>query len=91
MTCTDVYLSQGDLTLNSDGTPCEPIWIDRHSPFDTTNNRARAEEELLAFSPEVPVTVLDLCGLWGGKRSLRNWVGKVVPTKEALAKKVSRP
>lgn len=79
---------QGDPTLTSDDSKCDPVWCDRHSPFDTTNDRARAEGELLALSPEVSATVLDLCGLWGGKRDTRNWVGRVAPTKEALAKKV---
>lgn len=79
---------QGDPTLSTNGSKCDPVWCDRHSPFDTTNDRARAEGELLALSPEVSATVLDLCGLWGGKRDTRNWVGRVAPTKEALAKKV---
>ncbi|EIN10092.1 hypothetical protein PUNSTDRAFT_133857 [Punctularia strigosozonata HHB-11173 SS5] len=65
------------------------VWIDRHSRFDTSNDRARAEMELLALSTETPTTVLNLCGLWGGKRSMRNWVGRVAPTKEVLSKKTS--
>jgi len=63
------------------------VWYDRHSEFDTTNPRANAETELLALSHNTPTTVLDLCGLWGGGRRVRNWVGRVAPTKEALKTK----
>ncbi|TFK49805.1 hypothetical protein OE88DRAFT_1713474 [Heliocybe sulcata] len=64
-------------------------WYDRHSEFDASNPRANAENELLALSPDTPTTVLNLCGLWGGSRHVRNWVGRVAPTKEALKAKGS--
>jgi hypothetical protein len=67
------------------------IWSDRHSSYNTSNLRAVAEDELLSHSPAVPTTVLDLCGLWGGSRSMRNWVGRVAPTKEVLKSKVRNP
>ncbi|OBZ66168.1 hypothetical protein A0H81_13754 [Grifola frondosa] len=65
------------------------LWIDRHSPFDATNDRANAEIELLALSPEAPTTVLNLCGLWGGQRIPKNWISRVAPTKDALKNKGS--
>ena len=65
----------------------ENKWYDRHSPFIHTD-RAIAEIELLALSPAVSTTILNLSGLWGGTRSMRNWVGRVAPTKEALKTKV---
>jgi len=65
----------------------ENKWYDRHSHFIHTD-RAIAEIELLALSPAVSTTILNLSGLWGGTRSMRNWVGRVAPTKEALKTKV---
>ncbi|KAH8074806.1 hypothetical protein BXZ70DRAFT_963792 [Cristinia sonorae] len=65
------------------------VWSDRHSPINTSNARAAAEAELLALSPSSPTTVLNLCGLWGGERSIKHWVGKVLPTKYAVRKKTS--
>ncbi|KZS92775.1 hypothetical protein SISNIDRAFT_412105 [Sistotremastrum niveocremeum HHB9708] len=67
----------------------EYTWKDRHSPHQTSNRRAIAEDELLSLSPTVKATILNLCGLWGGSRSMRNYVGKVAPTKEALKEKGS--
>ncbi|KAF8343584.1 hypothetical protein F5887DRAFT_290817 [Amanita rubescens] len=63
-------------------------WYDRHSPYNS-RPRAIAEQELLDLSPRVQTTVLNLAGLWGGSRTMRNWVGKVAGTKDALAKKGS--
>ncbi|KAF7424020.1 hypothetical protein PC9H_009320 [Pleurotus ostreatus] len=60
-------------------------WCDRRSPY-TRTDRAASEDELLAIGNG---TVLNLAGLWGGKRDTRNWVGKVAPTKEALRNKGS--
>jgi nucleoside-diphosphate-sugar epimerase len=68
------------------------VWKDRHSPYDTSNLRAIAEDELLALSAQaghIRTTALDLCGLWGGARDPRHWVSRVAPNKEALAKKGS--
>ncbi|KAI5474403.1 hypothetical protein MNV49_003371 [Pseudohyphozyma bogoriensis] len=62
-------------------------WTDRHSPFDTTNERANAEEELLAVSDNA--FVLNLSGLWGGPRNPLNWVSRIAPTKAALLLKSS--
>lgn len=71
--------------------PQQPIlnkWYDRHTPIAQTT-RGMAEEELLALSPHIPTTVINLAGLWGGARSPRNWVTRVASTKEALRNKVS--
>ncbi|KAJ7025751.1 hypothetical protein C8F04DRAFT_1212780 [Mycena alexandri] len=62
---------------------------DRRSPFNVTG-RANAEVELLALSPSLaPTTVLNLAGLWGGQRVVRNWLSRVAPSKDALAGKGS--
>ncbi|KAJ7168675.1 hypothetical protein C8R46DRAFT_1350270 [Mycena filopes] len=58
---------------------------DRHSPFNATG-RANAEVELLRLAR---TTVLNLAGLWGGQRVVRNWLPRVAPSKEALAGKGS--
>ncbi|KAJ7196771.1 hypothetical protein GGX14DRAFT_375729 [Mycena pura] len=64
-------------------------FYDRHSPF-TLTGRAKAEVELLALSPSVaPTTVLNLAGLWGGQRVVRNWLSRIAPTKDALKSKGS--
>ncbi|KAF8150189.1 hypothetical protein B0H34DRAFT_785335 [Crassisporium funariophilum] len=68
--------------------PPENKWYDRHSPILSTP-RGEAEEELLALSSSYPATVLNLAGLWGGSRSMRNWVGRVASTKEVLKNKGS--
>lgn len=64
-------------------------WYDRHSPIAASSLRGAAEAELLSLSPEFPTTVLNLAGLWGNSRSMRKFVGKVAPTKEALKNKGS--
>lgn len=70
------------------GTGKSP-WIDRHSPYNKTNARAAAEDELLALSPDTPTTALDLSGLWGGTRTVRHLIGRVAATKDALKSRVS--
>ncbi|KAH8112593.1 hypothetical protein DFH11DRAFT_1605714 [Phellopilus nigrolimitatus] len=65
----------------------QPIWCDRHSPFDNANDRARAEIEFLNLSEKTPTTVLNLSGLWGGQRDPHNWIQRVAGSKEELAKK----
>ncbi|KAI5119976.1 hypothetical protein M0805_004355 [Coniferiporia weirii] len=77
----------GDPTLKGKGD--QAIWCDRHSTFDASNERARAEVELLRLTPDTPATVLNLSGLWGGQRHPRNWLPRVAKTKEALAQKGS--
>ncbi|KAG0150784.1 hypothetical protein CROQUDRAFT_652032 [Cronartium quercuum f. sp. fusiforme G11] len=74
------------------------VWIDRHSTYDRTNARAQSEDELLSLNQAVlepgpfpcfATTVLNLCGLWGGERSIRNYVAKVAPSKDVLRNKSS--
>ncbi|KAI0766728.1 hypothetical protein BC629DRAFT_1583619 [Irpex lacteus] len=65
------------------------VWSDRHSPINPAHLRGAAEQELLALSPEIPTTVLNLSGLWGGARAMKHYVGRVAPTKEALKNKGS--
>ncbi|KAF7967973.1 hypothetical protein HWV62_32443 [Athelia sp. TMB] len=65
-----------------------PRWVDRHTPPDADNPRAAAEAELLALRD---TAVLNLAGLWGGARSIRRYVGRVAPTKDALRNKVLPP
>ncbi|KAI7939629.1 hypothetical protein MJO29_014365 [Puccinia striiformis f. sp. tritici] len=94
----------GGSTLNSkdsdrreDGER-EAVWIDRHSAYDEKNPRAGSEDELLRLNDSRPcgpgqsglrTTVMNLSGLWGGTRNMRNYVSKVAPTKEVLGKKTS--
>lgn len=59
-------------------------WVDRHSPFNADNERALAEQELLGLSH---TAVINLSGLWGGERSMRNYVGRVASSKEDLRTK----
>ena len=63
-------------------------WIDRHSPVDLSQARVAEEKRLLELAG-VHATVLNLGGLWGGERSIRNVVGRVAPTKDALRGKGS--
>ena len=69
-----------------------PTWLDRHSPFDESNDRAKAEIEFLDLNKEsstaIKTTVLNLSGLWGGERHPKHWVERVADTKEKLANKV---
>lgn len=44
--------------------------------------------ELLALAPGARTTVLDLCGLWGGRRQAKNFVPRVITSKEILRGKV---
>ncbi|GAA5853216.1 hypothetical protein JCM8547_000245 [Rhodosporidiobolus lusitaniae] len=62
-------------------------WTNRHSPYDTTNARAIAEDELLSMHEET--FVLNLSGLWGGTRNPSNWIPRIAPTLEALETKGS--
>lgn len=65
--------------------PDQPLWIDRHSRYDTSKPRAIAEDELLTLGG----CVLNLSGLWGGQRHPRNWVDKVGKTKDLVQSKTS--
>ena len=76
------------LQLGSTGIfsiPDQPLWMDRHSKYDTLNERAIAEDELRALGG----CVLNLAGLWGGERQPRNFVPRVAQTKEQLKGKTS--
>jgi len=76
--------------LSSRGPPRQDIWVTRHTPVSRpAAPRYESEFELLALSPSTPTAVLSLSGLWGGTRSIRNYVSKVAPSKEALAAKGS--
>jgi hypothetical protein len=76
------------LQLGSSGIfsiPDQPLWLDRHSKYDTSHERAIAEDELRALGG----CVLNLAGLWGGERQPRNFVKRVAQTKEQLKGKAS--
>ncbi|KAI8451185.1 hypothetical protein BY996DRAFT_7318986 [Phakopsora pachyrhizi] len=71
-------------------------YIDRHSRFELTNPRARSESELLSLNEsdrfdgmKFRTTVLNLSGLWGDDRNIRNYVSKVAPSKDVLRNKTS--
>ncbi|KAK5114154.1 hypothetical protein LTR62_002724 [Meristemomyces frigidus] len=61
------------------------LWTSRRSPYDTTNARAIAEDELLSLHG----CVLNLAGLWGGERDPKTWVERVAKTKEDVEGKKS--
>jgi hypothetical protein len=63
-----------------------PTWQDDDSPYDKTNLRAIAEDELMEHAGGV---ILNLAGLYGGARQPRNWVDRVVKSKELLKAKGS--
>ncbi|KAK4506934.1 hypothetical protein PRZ48_000667 [Zasmidium cellare] len=65
--------------------PQASIWVDRKSPYDTSNKRAIAEDELLTLGG----CVLNLAGLHGGERDARKWVDRVAKTKEDVKGKKS--
>ncbi|KAI1074529.1 hypothetical protein F5B20DRAFT_563094 [Whalleya microplaca] len=58
-----------------------PHWQDEDAPYDATNPRAVAEDELMASAD---AAVLSLAGLYGGSRKPRTWLGRVVRTKADL-------
>lgn len=61
-----------------------PTWSSETSPYDTTNDRAIAEDELISVAQGC---VLDLAGLYGGKRQPSNWVDRVIKDKASLKAK----
>ncbi|KAI1821683.1 hypothetical protein F4861DRAFT_449672 [Xylaria intraflava] len=61
-----------------------PGWLDESSPYDRTNTRAVAEDELMASAD---ATVLSLAGLYGAARQPRNWVDRVIGSKAQLRDK----
>lgn len=63
----------------------QDLWVDRKSRYDTKNDRAVAEDEILSLGG----TVLNLSGLWGGSRQPRNWVTRIATSKAQLATKKS--
>lgn len=78
----------GFIQLGSTGIwqiPQKAIWVNRKSPYDTSNKRAIAEDELLKLGG----SVLNLAGLHGGERDPRNWVDRVAKTKEDVKGKKS--
>jgi hypothetical protein len=60
-------------------------WVDRHSPYDTNNERAIAEDEIMQHGG----CVLNLAGLWGGGRSPPRFVRRAASTKALLKGKSS--
>ncbi|KAI0410891.1 hypothetical protein F5X98DRAFT_74422 [Xylaria grammica] len=61
-----------------------PHWQDENSPYDAANPRAAAEDELMR---RAPAAVLSLAGLYGADRQPRNWVHRVVASKDDLRAK----
>lgn len=72
------------IQFGSTGIWTTPSWNDSNSPYDKTNARAIAEDELLSVSDAV---VLNLAGLYGGTRQPRNWVDRVAKSKAELKAK----
>lgn len=80
---THAHMLSNWIQLGSTGIFTGEGWNDRHSPYDTSNLRAMAEDELL----EQGGCVLNLAGLYGGTREPRNWVSRVAKDKEQLKNK----
>ncbi|VUC29897.1 unnamed protein product [Clonostachys rosea] len=59
-------------------------WQDHTSPYDKTQPRAIAEDELMEVAGGV---ALDLSGLFGGARQPRHWVDRVIKSKADLRAK----
>lgn len=69
------------IQLGSTGMWKGSTWQDENSPYDGTEPRAAAEDELMKVAGGA---VLDLAGLYGGSRQPHNWVDRVVKTKADL-------
>ena len=77
------------IQLGSTGIFTGAGWNDSSSPYDRSNERAVAEDELLSLCGTGAV-VLDLAGLYDGEtRRPRDWVGRVMRRKEDVEKKGS--
>lgn len=77
------YMQLGSTGIFS--IPEQTQWVTRHSTYDVSNDRAIAEDELLSLNG----CVLNLSGLWGGSRQPRDFVSRVVTSKEQLKGKGS--
>ncbi|KAI0818440.1 hypothetical protein GGR55DRAFT_77302 [Xylaria sp. FL0064] len=63
-------------------------WQDENSPYDAANPRAVAEDELMRVASSASgAAVLSLAGLYGADRQPRNWVRRVITSKETLRAK----
>ncbi|KAF2748831.1 hypothetical protein M011DRAFT_466590 [Sporormia fimetaria CBS 119925] len=70
---TGIFSKEKDTSGGSDG------WSDEDSPYDQTDARAIAEDELMQC---VGGCVLNLCGLYGGERVPSTWIPRLAKTKE---------
>ncbi|KAI8950527.1 hypothetical protein F4801DRAFT_343738 [Xylaria longipes] len=61
-----------------------PRWQDENDPYDASNLRAVAEDELMRCAE---ASVLSLAGLYGADRQPRQWVRRVVKSKADLRAK----
>jgi hypothetical protein len=78
----------GSQTLASDEKKRDHVYTDRKSPVNLGNDRTRSEQRLLEMNCDINKTlILHLCGLYGGPRSIRRYVGRIAGTKEQLAAK----
>jgi hypothetical protein len=68
------------IQLGSTGIFTAPHWNDCDSSYDTSNDRAIAEDELLSRGG----CVLNLAGLYGGARDPRHWLTRVAKSKEQV-------
>jgi hypothetical protein len=79
-TATHLGTTPHFLQLGSTGIFTAPHWNTSTSPYDTTNPRAIAEDELLSLGG----CVLNLAGLYGGSRDPRHWLTRVATNKEQV-------
>ena len=82
----DPELKTNWIQLGSTGIYKNEGWSAWDSPYDTINDRAIAEDELLECLQN-RACVLNLAGLYGGERQLRHWLPRVARSKEDAAAK----
>lgn len=73
-------------TLTGEPRQYDGTWSDRNSPYDKSNPRAIAEDELIN---EHGGAVLNLVGLYGGPRDPKHWVPRIAKSKADVASKQS--
>ena len=71
------------IQLGSTGIFAAPHWNDENSPYNTEDQRAIAEDELLGLGG----CVLNLAGLYGGARNPQAWLTRVAKSKEDVRAK----
>jgi hypothetical protein len=78
-----IQLGETSIWNEKSAIPSEGGWANENSPYDTSDKRAIAEDELRGLAG----VILNLAGLYGGERVPARWLGRVVKTKEEVRAK----